>query len=109
MPGGITPTTGSGAGWRLMRTRLTDDIRIAVELPLPQVVAEDDRGRWHVGTAELGLGELPAEDRAQAEDAEIAGRDDHAAERLAAVGQDEKVERPPVTSPAARCRPRFAT
>ena len=74
----------------------SDDVRIAIELALPEVIAEDD-GRWRcLGAAELRVDELPAQDRPQPEHAEVVRRDNHPAHRLAAVGQHEKVERPAV-------------
>ena len=75
---------------------LADDARIAVELALPEIVADDDGRRRHVRPAELGVRELAPEDRTDAEDLEVIGRHDHAAHRAAAVGQDQEVERPAV-------------
>ena len=67
---------------------------IAVELALPQLVAEDDRLRRR--GAGFGLDEGAAEDRLDADDAEVVARDDHALERLAAFVIDQEIERPGV-------------
>jgi hypothetical protein len=76
--------------------RAPDDVGIAAERTLPKVVTQDDGRRRRVGTSELPVGELPAEDRPEPEHAEVIRRDDHPAHRLAAVGQHEKVEGPPI-------------
>ena len=76
--------------------RGAEDRAVAVELPLPQVVAQDDpRGR-DLRPARLARGELAAEHRRDAEGLEEVAGDDHAAQRCAPVRQDEEVERPSV-------------
>ena len=74
--------------------RLADDVRIAVELALPQLVAQDDGRRWrHAG---FGVLERPAQRRLEADHAKIVARDHHALERFAALIVDQEIERPGV-------------
>ncbi len=74
--------------------RLADDVRVAVEFPLPQVVSDDDHRRGR--KPGFRIQERPPEHRLHAEHAKVVACDDHALERLTALFRDEKVERPAV-------------
>ena len=85
--------TVGGVALRLMRSVLPTMLGSRVELPLPQLMAEDDD---RPGGAVIGLDECAADGRLEADDAEIVVRHQHALQRLAAVRLDEKVEGPGV-------------
>lgn len=81
---------------RLMRIVLPTMRGVAVELPLPQVIPEDDDGRRRA----LGIGfqERAAKHRLEPGHTKIVLGDCHAFKRIAAIGADEKAEHPGVGS-----------
>jgi hypothetical protein len=79
-----------------------DDVGVAAELALPEVVADDDDGRGR--EARFGLGECPAQHRLESGYPEVVLADEHALERLAPFVEDHEVERPAVSG---ECLERF--
>ncbi len=73
---------------------LADDLRIAVELPLPQFIPEDDNP--HRTGPGFGLHEGAAQHGLQPRHVEIIFGDHHALDGFAALGADQKIEGPRV-------------
>jgi len=70
-------------------------MRVAIELVLPEIVADQyDRRRLATG---FRLDERPAHNRLEPSDIEILARDHHALYRLAAVVTDQEIEGPAVS------------
>ena len=93
---------GERRGHPAERHRLADDPRIAAELALPEVVAEQDRRRRRArlpGRARLarfGGRERPAHEWTNPDDVEEVAGHDHAAERAAAIAAHQEVEGPAI-------------
>ena len=85
-----------GGGHAADANRLPDDVRIAVEFSLPEVIAENDRRRRRLEVLSLGIQELAAENRLHPQHSEVVRADDHPTQRLTPVVPDQEVEAPPI-------------
>src|SRR5438132_14318918 len=76
--------------------RFANDIRIAVEPPLPKIVSENDRRGRRMRGRDFRSREFMTEHRLDSEHREKVLGHSHSAERFAPVGQYQKVKSPTV-------------
>ena len=73
-----------------------DDAWVFVEPSLPQVVADDHRGRQRVRSRRFGVEEIAPEHGPEAKQLEVVPADRHPAQRFTSVRQNQEIECPAV-------------